>query len=92
MKRNEQLLEKEGVEIVEDGSFKCYFYDDELIAMDRDGIRTIMQTFEVKVSDLINLLMTGSGFSHYLHKGVNYIVLDTCSSRYEMDKTHSWRL
>jgi len=88
-------LESRGVEIVhedrKDGSTTAYFYNDELIALKRDRELSIFPTYEIKVSDLYNIMLADTSFEHYISKGVNYITTED-NERMRIGKDFTWRV
>lgn len=99
MENIHEQFKKLGGEIVHeersDGATTAYFYDDHLIALKRDRDIAIFKTFEVVVSELLNVLLSETTFEHYINKGVNYITsLDEKGKvqRRLMDKEFTWRV
>ena len=82
-------------EVRSDGETTAYFYDDVLIAIKRDRDISIFKTFEQKVSELLNVLLSKTTFEHYINQGVNYITfIDERGKvqRRPLDKEFTWRV
>jgi len=88
---NKQLKEQ-GVEIVaEEGGRTAYFLGDHLIALKNNRDISIFRTYNEKVSDLYNIMLSDTNFEHYITKGVNYITTED-NERRLMGRDFTWRV
>ena len=85
------LMNIEGVEIVGEGKRKAYFFGEEVIEMEDEGLVSIRPTKDDKVSEIYNEMLLETGFEHYLYKEVNYLV-DPENERSKMSEAFSMRV
>lgn len=63
-----------GVEIVGGGSRKAYFVGAVPIAMEDQGVISILPTDDEEVDVIINKMLLETGYEHYIKDGQPYIV------------------
>lgn len=80
-----ESLSERGVEFIGEGDRKALFFEGQVVAMFDKGVLGILPTQSPKVSEIFHILLKGSGYSHYLKDGKNWIVYPD-SSRGELGK------
>lgn len=80
------------LEVVEEAGLKIYFFNDKVIALERNKIISTFRVDNNKASDILNDILNPLGYGHYIKGKVNYIVNDKYKSSFKMSDEFKLRI